>query len=126
MDFNLRAKSITINNRKPLRNSYLENPDKLDVVMYEGSEVVVKPLGIGQSVTLRFDTQRWRYSNKRRTLQRIHYHTGYSENINILASIYAVEDYNHITRPSSSNGLILSFNLLMICLSLILLNNYIF
>lgn len=114
IDFNLRAKSITVKNRKTLKGSQ----DQLEVVTYEGSEVVVKPLQIGQSITLRFDTNAWRYSTKRRTLQRVHHHTGYSENINILASIYAVEDYNRITRPSSAcNGLQINIYLILACLT---------
>lgn len=92
----------------------------LEIVTYQGYEVVTTPLNVGRTVTLRLDTDLWKYSPRRHTLQRLHRSTGYSDNINILASIYAADKYQRIDRPSSSTALTVSW--LMFTLSVIISN----
>jgi len=99
--YDVNGRSIIIRNRPHVG----PRPAKvrvLEVVSYEGSQVVTTPLTVGQSVTLRLDTDAWVYSHKRYSLQRLHKSTGYADNINILASVYASDDYAFIDRPSAA------------------------
>jgi len=97
--YDLNGRSVIIRNR-PHINQRPAKVRSLEVVTYEGSQVITTPLAVGQTVTLRLNTDTWVYSPKRLSLQRLHKSTGYSDNINILASVYASEDYLFIDRPS--------------------------
>jgi hypothetical protein len=86
--------------------------EPLEIVTYQGYEVVTTPLRVGQSITLRLDTELWKYSPKRNSLKRLHRSTGYSDNINILASIYAADKYQFIDRPSGTPTLTVSWSII--------------
>ena len=95
--YNLKSKTVEIRNRPTsnnLMNQYLE------VLVYEGTATEIRPLRPGGSVTITLNTDLWNYLPKKGRLQE---HNSYSNNINILASIYSSTSFSHINRPSSAN-----------------------
>lgn len=116
-DFN--GKTIIVKNRPHIGGNPSDKVAALEIVTYEGSEVVTNKLSVGQTKTLRLNSDVWKYSHKKYTLQRLHHSTGYSDNINILASIYASEDYSRIDRPSSGKGLRVNSGFMLISATLI-------
>ncbi|CAF0704348.1 unnamed protein product [Brachionus calyciflorus] len=103
--YNLRAKSVEIRNRRANDQSGPVD-DMLEILVYEGTEKVVKPLRIGDVVTIGLSTELWNYAPKKNRLQKNHY----SNNMHILASIYPVQYNKHLLKASnSSNRLNISF-----------------
>lgn len=96
--YNLRAKSVEIRNRRST-DSYVVADETLEVITYEGSEPMVRQLRVGDSVTIGLSSELWVYAPKRQRLQR---HTGYSDNMHILASIYSTTQSKRLIRASNS------------------------
>lgn len=104
--YDLRSKSVEIRNRRGIDQSG-QVDDMLEVIVYEGTQITVKPLRTGDTVTISLSTELWFYGPKRSRLQR----NQYSDNMHILATIYPVQYNNRILRASNS-GNILRFGIL--------------
>lgn len=102
--YDLRSKSVEIRNRRGTDQSG-QVDDMLEVVIYEGTQMIIKPLRTGDTVTISLSTELWSYAPKKSRLQRNHY----SDNMHILASIYPIQYNNQILRASNS-AKILKYN----------------
>ena len=117
--YNLRAKSVEIRNRRANDQSGPVD-DMLEILTYEGTEQVIKPLRIGDTVTIGLSTELWTYRAKKNRLQKNHY----SNNMHVLASIYPVQYYKNVLKASNSSNN-LKFNFVFITL-FALIRNFLF
>lgn len=108
--YNLRTKSVEIINRRPV-GSISSGEENLEVFVYEGSQVTVKPLRIGDSLKIDLNTEAWKYAAKSKKQFRS---ALYSENLNILASIYSTNKVRHVERMSDSNRLEMKCSILLV------------
>ena len=97
--YRLKSKSVEIRNRRSNEPGVVAD-NSLEVLVYEGTETLTKSLKIGDSITISIATDLWRYDPKISRLQK----NNYSENINILASIYSTSMINKIQRPSIADN----------------------
>lgn len=96
--YNLRAKSVEIRNRRS-SDQFVVADDTLEIVTYEGSEPLVRQLRVGDTVVVSLSSEVWVYGPKKQRLQR---HTGLTENMQILASIYSAQVSRRLIRPTNA------------------------
>lgn len=108
--YSLRTKSLEIRNRRPV-GSASSGEEILEIITYEGTDVIVKPFRIGETVKIGISPDVWRYDRKS-TKQ--FYTNIYSENLNILASIYSTNKVKYLQRMSNSNQNEMKFPLLLL------------
>lgn len=111
--YNLRTKAVEIRNRRSTEQTNAE--DNLEVLVYEGTEPVVKPLKIGNVVTISLTTESWINDAKKSRLQTSN---SYSDNMHILASIYSTQFTNNIVKAKNS-GLNLTGSNIILLISLL-------
>lgn len=112
--YNLRTKSVEIRNRRA-NDPLVSGDESLEVAVYEGSDQVIKQLRLGDSVQISLTSELWYYNPKKSRVQNTY--RQYSENINILASIYSSQYRKNVILPSSSNGF--KFNTFLISFVLV-------
>lgn len=108
--YNLRTKSLEIRSRRPI-GSASSGEEMLEIVIYEGTEVNIKPLRIGEAVKIGITTEAWKYAPKSKRQFRSNL---YSENLNILVSVYSTNKVRYLQRMSNSNRLGMNFPLLLL------------
>jgi len=110
--YNLKTKTVEIRNRRSNDPSLIAD-ENLEIAVYEGTQVQARPLRIGDSVQINLNTDVWTYAAKKSRLQK---RTSYSDNMNILASIYPVQFARNIVRPSNSapNQFQVSFSIFLV------------
>ncbi len=114
--YNLKTKTVEIRNRRSNDPSLIAD-ENLEVAIYEGTQVQVRPLRIGDSVQVNLNTDVWTYAPKKSRLQK---HTSYSDNMHILASIYPIQFSRNVKRPSNSASkqfhISISLFLVLVCI----------
>jgi len=108
--YSLRSKSVTITNRRSNDGSLVAD-DTLEVAVFEGTEMVTKQLRIGDSVVISLTTESWNYVAKKNRLQNSN---SYSNNMNILASIYSTTQSGRVIRPSNHGSMNLASSILIL------------
>lgn len=103
--YSLRSRSVEIRNRRP-SDQFIIPDDTLEIAIYEGTERVVKPLRVGDSVMISLTTESWNYAPKKSRLQK---RNTYSDNMNILASIYSTQVTRYVVKPNSSSRIVSSY-----------------
>ena len=101
--YDLKGKSLTITNRRPIGTSGGGGGEEnLEITVYEGIEVSVKPLRVDDSVKIALTTDTWKFGPKNIRQYRS---ALYAENLHILASIAPANKVRFLQKQSNSNSI---------------------
>ena len=98
--YSLKTKSVEIRNRRS-NDPSISAIDDLQVITYEGTDRVEKPLRVGDSIMISLTTDSWKYTAKKPRLQT---KNSYSENMHILATIHSMQFNNRVIRAVNAGN----------------------
>ena len=124
--YNLRGKQLIVKNRRLTEGFQLQNQKGLEILFYENDKKDYRSLNVGEQQIFSLNMDLWQAPNVvkklKKTTKIVKQNIYYSNNIDVLITIYPTQYKNIIVLDSSATRSIIKYANLIICIILSYVN----